>query len=124
MIAPRTNLVVWAAAIIFPLSILAGVFGSFRAICILGIVIFGLASLIDLLLGLGRYLHLEVQLSPVNRVIAGRHFQLNLKLSGTRLRRGTIRLVVDLPASIETDQPHTSIKIDSQISDLNVPIEA
>ena len=124
MIAPRTNLVVWAAAIIFPLSILAGVFGSFRAICILGIVIFGLASLIDLLLGLGRYRHLEVQLSPVNRVIAGRHFQLNLRLSGTRLHRGTIRLAVDLPASIETDQPHTSVKIDSQISDLIVPIEA
>ncbi|MBV8275259.1 MAG: hypothetical protein JO170_08390, partial [Verrucomicrobia bacterium] len=72
MIAPRTNLVVWAAAIILPLSILAGVVAGLRPICVLGIVVFALASLVDLLLGLGKYRQLELQISPVNRVTAGR----------------------------------------------------
>jgi hypothetical protein len=59
MIAPRTILVAWAAAIILPLSILAGVVGSLRYICVLGIAVFALASLADLLLGLGKYRQLE-----------------------------------------------------------------
>src|SRR6202007_2391772 len=82
MIAPRTNLVVWAAAIILPLSILAGVVGSLRSVCILGIVVFLLASLVDLLLGLGKYRQLEFQIPSVKRVTAGRSFELDLKLNG------------------------------------------
>jgi len=124
MIAPRTNLVAWAATIILPLSILAGVLGSFRAICVLGIAIFGLVSLIDLLLGLGRYRQLQVLLPAVTRVIAGRDFQLNLKLNGIGLRRGTIRLALDLPEPIKTEQSNTSVPINGQISDLIVPIKA
>jgi uncharacterized protein (DUF58 family) len=124
MIAPRTSLVAWAAAIILPLSILAGVLGGFRGICILGIAVFALVSLIDLLLGLGKYSQLEIGLPAVNRVTAGRDFQLDLKLNGQVPRRGTIRLAVDLPPSIKANQSHITIRIDGLISNLMIPVRA
>jgi uncharacterized protein (DUF58 family) len=124
MIAPRTNLVMWAAAIILPLSILAGVVGSLRSICVLGIVVFVLASLVDLLLGLGKYRQLEFQIPPVNRVTAGRDFELDLKLSGTGLRGGAIRLVLDLPPIVKPDQSNIPLQIKTGILNLLVPIKA
>src|SRR5260221_1647638 len=124
MIAPRTSLVAWAAVIVLPLSILAGVLGGFRGISILGIAVFALVSLIDLLLGLGKYRQLEVSLPAVNRVTAGRAFRLDLKLNGSRSRRGAIRLAVDLPPSIKSEQAHMTVRIDGLISNLAVPVEA
>jgi uncharacterized protein (DUF58 family) len=124
MIAPRTNLVVWAAAIILPLSILAGVMGSLRSICVLGIVIFALASLVDLLLGLGKYRQLEFQIPAVNRVTAGRDFELDLKLNGTGLRGGAIRLVLDLPPTVKPDQSHIPLRIKAGIVNLSTPVKA
>jgi uncharacterized protein (DUF58 family) len=124
MIAPRTSLVAWAAAIILPLSILAGVLGDFRGICILGIAVFALVSLIDLLLGLGKYSQLEIGLPAVNRVTAGRGFQLELKLNGPGRRFGAIRLAVDLPPSIKPIQSSTLIRIDGPVSNLSVPVPA
>jgi uncharacterized protein (DUF58 family) len=124
MIAPRTNLVMWVAAIILPLSILAGVLGSLRSICILGIVVFVLGSLVDLLLGLGKYRQLEFQIPPVNRVTAGRDFELDLKLNGTGLRGGAIRLVLDLPPIVKPDQSNIPLQIKAGILNLLVPIKA
>jgi uncharacterized protein (DUF58 family) len=123
MIAPRTNLVVWATAIILPLSILAGVVGGLRSICVLGIVVFVLASLIDLLLGLGKYRQLEFQIPPVNRVTAGRDFTLDLKLNGTGLRGGVIRLVLDFPPTVKADQSNISFRIEVGILNLSIPIK-
>ena len=124
MIAPRTSLVAWAAVIVLPLSILAGVLGGFRGISILGIAVFALVSLIDLLLGLGKYRQLEVSLPVVIRVTAGRAFQLDLKLNGSRSRRGAIRLAIDLPPSIKSEQSHMTVRIDGLISNLAVPVKA
>jgi uncharacterized protein (DUF58 family) len=124
MIAPRTSFVAWAAAIILPLSILAGVLGGFRGICILGIAVFALVSLIDLLLGLGKYSQLDIGLPAINRVTAGRDFQLELKLNGPGRRLGTIRLAVDLPPSIKPIQSSTLIRIDGPVSNLSVPVPA
>jgi uncharacterized protein (DUF58 family) len=123
MIAPRTNLVVWAAAIILPLSILAGVVGSLRSVCILGIVVFLLASLVDLLLGLGKYRQLEFQIPSVKRVTAGRSFELDLKLNGTGLRSGVIRLVLDLPPTVKADQSNISLRIEAGLLDLSIPVK-
>ncbi|HYZ75250.1 MAG TPA: DUF58 domain-containing protein, partial [Chthoniobacterales bacterium] len=124
MIAPRTNLVVWAAAIILPLSILAGVVGSLRSICVLGIVVFALASLVDLLLGLGKYRQLEFQIPAVNRVTARRDFELDLKLNGTGLRSGAIRLVLDLPSTVKSDHSHIALRIQAGILNLSIPVKA
>ena len=124
MIAPRTSLVAWACAIILPLSILAGVLGGFRGICILGMAVFALVSLIDLLLGLGKYSQLEIGLPAVNRVTAGHDFQLDLKLNGPSRRSGTIRLAVDLPPSINPIQSSATIRIDGPVSNLLVPVPA
>jgi len=124
MIAPRTNLVVWAATIILPLSILAGVMGSLRSTCVLGIVVFALASLVDLLLGLGKYRQLEFQIPAVNRVTAGRDFELDLKLNGTGLRGGAIRLVLDLPATVKPGQSHIPLRIKTGIENLSIPVKA
>jgi uncharacterized protein (DUF58 family) len=123
MIAPRTNLVVWAAAIILPLSILAGVVGSLRSVCILGIVVFLLASLVDLLLGLGKYRQLEFQIPSVKRVTAGRSFELDLKLNGTGLRSGVIRLILDLPPTVQADQSNISLRIEAGLLDLSIPVK-
>ena len=124
MIAPRTNLVAWTAAIILPLSVLAGVVGSLRSICILGIAVFALASLVDLLLGLGKYRPLEFQIPPVNRVTAGRGFELALRLSGTGLRGGTIRLGLDLPPTVKADQSNIALRITGDLVNLLVPVKA
>jgi uncharacterized protein (DUF58 family) len=124
MIAPRTSLVAWAAVIVLPLSILAGVLGGFRGISILGIAVFALVSLIDLLLGLGKYHQLEVSLPAVIRVTAGRAFQLDLKLNASRSRRGIIRLAIDLPPAIKSEQSHMTVRIDGLISNLAVPVKA
>jgi uncharacterized protein (DUF58 family) len=124
MIAPRTNLVAWAAAIILPLSILAGVVGSLRSISILGIAVFALASLVDLLLGLGKYRPLEFQIPPVNRVTAGRGFELGLKLSGTGLRGGTIRFGLDLPPTVKADQSSIVLRIKGDLVNLLIPVKA
>jgi len=124
MIAPRTNLVVWAAAIILPLSILAGVVGSLRSICVLGIVVFALASLVDLLLGLGKYRQLEFQIPAVNRVTAGRDFELDLKLNGTGLRGGAIRLVLDLPPAVKPGQSNIPLRINAGVVNLSIPVKA
>src|SRR6201988_376050 len=124
MIAPRTNLVVWAAAIILPLSILAGLVGGLRSICVLGIVVFVLATLVDLLLGLGKYRQLEFQIPAVNRVTAGRDFELDLKLNGTGLRGGAIRLVLDLPPTVSPAQSHIPLRIKPGIENLSIPVKA
>jgi uncharacterized protein (DUF58 family) len=124
MIAPRTNLVVWAAAIILPLSILAGVVGSLRSICVLGIVVFALATLVDLLLGLGKYRQLEFQIPAVSRVTAGRDFELDLKLNGTGLRGGAIRLALDLPPTVKPDQSNISLRIKPILENLSIPVKA
>ena len=124
MIAPRTNLVAWAAAIILPLSILAGVVGSLRHICVLGIAVFALASLADLLLGLGKYRQLEWHIPSVNRLTAGRDFELGLKLNGTGLRRGAIRLAVELPPAVKPDQSSIVLQIKGDIANLLIPIKA
>ena len=124
MIAPRTNLVAWAAAIILPLSILAGVVGSLRSICVLGIVVFALVSLVDLLLGLGKYRQLDLQIPLVNRVTAGREFELDLKLNGTGLRGGVIRIALDLPPSVKADQSNLSLRIKADIANLLLPVKA
>jgi uncharacterized protein (DUF58 family) len=124
MIAPRTNLVAWAAAIILPLAILAGVMASLRSSCILGIALFVLASFADLLRGLGKYRQLEFQIPPVNRVTAGRGFELDLKLNGSKLRAGTIRLAIDLPPAIKTDQSSIGLRITGDIVNLLIPIRA
>ena len=124
MIAPRTNLVAWAAAIILPLSIVAGVVGSLRSICVLGIVVFALATLVDLLLGLGKYRQLEFQIPAVNRVTAGRDFELDLKLNGTGLRGGAIRLVLDLPPTVRPDQSHIPLRTKPGIENLSIPVKA
>jgi uncharacterized protein (DUF58 family) len=124
MIAPRTNLVAWAAAIILPLSILAGLVGSLRSISVLGIAVFALASLVDLLLGLGKYRPLEFQIPPVNRVTAGRGFELGLKLSGTGLRGGIIRLGLDLPPAVKADQSSIALRIKGDLVNLLVPVKA
>jgi uncharacterized protein (DUF58 family) len=124
MIAPRTSLVAWAAAIILPLSISAGVSGSLRSVCILGIAIFALGSVVDLLLGLGKYRRLEMKLPPVTRATAGREFQLELKLNGDQLRRGRIRLAVDLPESVKSEPPDIKVQIGSpELLNLAVPIK-
>jgi uncharacterized protein (DUF58 family) len=123
MIAPRTNLVAWAAAIILPLSILAGVVGSLRSICVLGIVVFGLACLVDLLLGLGKYRQLELQIPLVNRVTAGREFELDLKLNGTGIRSGVIRLALDLPPSVKADQSSIPVPIKADIVNFSIPVK-
>ena len=124
MIAPRTNLVVWVSAIILPLSILAGVVSSLRSICVPGIVVFVLVSLVDLLLGLGKYRQLEFQIPPVSRVTAGRDFELDLKLSGTGLRGGAIRLVLDLPPIVKPDQSSIPLQIKAGVLNLLVPVKA
>ena len=124
MIAPRTNLVVWAAAIILPLSILAGVVGSLRSICVLGIVVFALASLVDLLLGLGKYRQLEFLIPAVNRVTAGRDFELDLKLNGTGLRSGAIRLALDLPPAVKPGQSNIPLRIKTGMVNLSIPVKA
>jgi uncharacterized protein (DUF58 family) len=124
MIAPRTNLVVWAAAIILPLSIFAGVVGSLRSICVLGIVVFALATLVDLLLGLGKYRQLEFQIPAVSRVTAGRDFELDLKLNGTGLRGGAIRLALDLPPTVKPDQSNISLRIKPILENLSIPVKA
>jgi uncharacterized protein (DUF58 family) len=124
MIAPRTNLVAWAAAIILPLSILAGVVGSLRSICVLGIVVFALTSLVDLLLGLGKHRQLDLQVPAVNRVTAGREFRLDLKLNGTGLRGGVIRIALDLPPSVKADQSNISLRIKADIANLLIPVKA
>jgi uncharacterized protein (DUF58 family) len=124
MIAPRTNLVAWAAAVILPLSILAGVVGSLRSICVLEIVVFALATLVDLLLGLGKYRQLEFQIPAVNRVTAGRDFELDLKLNGTGLRGGAIRLVLDLPPTVSPDRSHIPLRIKPGIENLSIPVKA
>jgi uncharacterized protein (DUF58 family) len=124
MIAPRTSLVAWAAAIILPLAILAGVMGALRSSCILGIAVFVLAGLADLLLGLGKYRQLEFQIPPVNRVTAGRDFELDLKLNGNKLRAGAIRLAIDLPPAIKTDQSSIGLRLNGDIVNLLVPVRA
>jgi uncharacterized protein (DUF58 family) len=124
MIAPRTNLVALAAAIILPLAILAGVMAVLRSSCILGIAVFVLAAFADLLRGLGKYRQLEFEISPVNRVTAGRGFQLDLKLNGHKLRPGAIRLAIDLPPAVKTDQSSISLRIEGDIVNLLIPVRA
>jgi len=123
MIAPRANLVAWAAAIILPLSILAGMVGSLRSICVLGIVVFVLSSLVDLLLGLGKHRQLEFQIPPVKRVTAGRDLELDLKLNGAGSRGGLIRLVLDLPPTVKADQSNISFRIEAGLLNLSIPIK-
>ena len=124
MIAPRIKLTAWATAIVLPLSILAGVLANLRSIAVLGIAIFGLTALIDFLLGSGKHRHLRIQGSSIIRVIAGRTFEFILNLSTTNLRKGTLRLTIDVPPTVELDKPHIAIQLDGTASDLVVPIKA
>jgi uncharacterized protein (DUF58 family) len=60
----------------------------------------------------------------VNRVTAGRDFELDLKLNGTGFRSGVIRLALDLPPSVKADQSSILVPIKTGMVNFSIPVKA
>jgi uncharacterized protein (DUF58 family) len=100
MIAPRPALVAWAAAVALPLTIVSAVLPSWRALTLPAILLFCLIALVDLLWKWRQYRDVEFIVPDTIRTIAGRAFQLSLRLAAPSARSDVIRVGVALPASL------------------------
>jgi uncharacterized protein (DUF58 family) len=100
MIAPRPALVGWGAAIVLPLTIISAVLPSWRTLTFPAIALFVVVALLDLLWNWRKHRDLEFVAPDIIRTIAGRTFELFLRLSATPAQSGEIRVAPALPSSL------------------------
>jgi uncharacterized protein (DUF58 family) len=113
MIAPRPGLVGWATAIVLPLTILATLMPSWRTLTIPAIVLFVVIAVLDLLWNWRKHRDLEFVVSDTVRTIAGRSFQLSLRLSAGSAQSGKIRVALALPSSLSMTTGDNILKLHS-----------
>jgi uncharacterized protein (DUF58 family) len=113
MIAPRPGLVGWATAIVLPLTILATLMPSWRTLTIPAIVLFVVIAVLDLLWNWRKHRDLEFVVSDTVRTIAGRSFQLSLRLSAASAQSGKIRVALALPSSLSMTTGDNILKLHS-----------
>jgi uncharacterized protein (DUF58 family) len=100
MIAPRPSLVGWGTAVVLPLTIVSTVLPGWRALTVPAIALFVLISFLDLLWNWRKHRDLEFVGPDTIRTIAGRIFQLSLRLSAPPAHSGEIRIAPALPSSV------------------------
>ncbi|HEX3444192.1 MAG TPA: hypothetical protein VHS80_05705, partial [Chthoniobacterales bacterium] len=113
MIAPRPGLVGWATAIVLPLTILATLLPSWRPLTIPATVLFVVIAVLDLLWNWRKHGGLEFVVSDTVRTIAGRSFQLSLRLSAASAQSGKIRVALALPSSLSMTTGDVVLKLHS-----------
>jgi uncharacterized protein (DUF58 family) len=123
MIAPRPGLVGWGTAIVLPLAILSTLLPGWRTLTLPAIALFVVIALLDLLWNWRKHQDLEFVVSDTVRTIAGRSFQLPLRLSAPSARFGTIRVALALPSPLSMMTGHTVLKLQSGESPPAIPLE-
>jgi uncharacterized protein (DUF58 family) len=123
MIAPRPGLVGWATAIVLPLTILSTLLPSWRTLTVPAIALFVVIALLDLLWNWRRHRDLEFVVPDTIRTIAGRSFQISLRLSAASAQSGVIRVALALPSSLSMTTGDTVLKLHSGESAPAIPLE-
>jgi uncharacterized protein (DUF58 family) len=123
MIAPRPSLIGWGAAIVLPLTILSTLFPNWRTLTLPAIALFAVIALLDLLWSWRKYRDLEFVVSDTVRTIAGRSFQLPLRLFAPPARSGAIRVALVLPSSFSMARGDTLLNVKSGESPLPILLE-
>jgi uncharacterized protein (DUF58 family) len=100
MIAPRPALVGWGTAILLPLTLISTLLPGWRTLTIPAIVLFVVVALLDLLWSWKKHRQFEFVVPDTVRTIAGRPFQVSLRLSAPPARSGKIRVALALPSSL------------------------
>ena len=99
MIAPRPSLIGWGAAIVLPLTILSTLLPGWRTLTLPALALFVVIALLDLLWNWRKHRDLEFVFSDTVRTIAGRSFQIPLRLLAIPAQSGAIRVALTLPSS-------------------------
>ena len=111
MIAPRPGLVGWGTAILLPLTIISTVLPGWRTLTLPAISLFVLVAILDLLWNWRKHRDLEFVAPDTIRTIAGRAFQLSLRLSAPSVHSGEIRIAPALPPSLSISTGPASLKL-------------
>jgi uncharacterized protein (DUF58 family) len=123
MIAPRPGLVGWATAIVLPLTVLATLLPGWRTLTVGGIALFVVITLVDLLWNWQKHRDLEFVVPDTVRTIAGRTFQIALRLSAASPQSGVIRVALALPSSLSITTGDTTLKLHSRESPPAIPLD-
>jgi uncharacterized protein (DUF58 family) len=100
MIAPRLGLVGWGTAIVLPLTIISTLLPGWRTVTLPIVALFALVALLDLLWTWRKHQDLEFLLPQTIRTIAGRSFELSVRLAASSAHSGKIRVALELPSSL------------------------
>jgi uncharacterized protein (DUF58 family) len=123
MIAPRPGLIGWGAAIVLPLTILSTLLPGGRTLTLPAIALFVVIALLDLLWNWRKHRDLEFVFSDTVRTIAGRSFQIPLRLLATPAQSGAIRVALTLPSSFSMATVDTLLTLKSGESPLPILLE-
>ena len=123
MIAPRPGLVGSATVIVLPLTILATLLPNWRTLTLPAIALFVVIAVLDLLWSWRKHRELEFVVSDTVRTIAGRSFQLSLRLSAASAQSGDIRVALALPSSLSMTTGDTVLKLHSGESPPAIPLD-
>ncbi len=123
MIAPRPGLIGWGAAIVLPLTILSTLLPGWRTLTLPALALFVVIALLDLLWNWRKHRDLEFVFSDTVRTIAGRSFQIPLRLFATPAQSGAIRVALTLPSSFSMATVDALLTLKSGESPLPILLE-
>ena len=123
MIAPRPGLIGWGAAIVLPLTILSTLLPGWRTLTLPALALFVVIALLDLLWNWRKHRDLEFVFSDTVRTIAGRSFQIPLRLLAIPAQSGAIRVALTLPSSFSMATVDTLLTLKSGESPLPILLE-
>jgi uncharacterized protein (DUF58 family) len=100
MIVPRNRLLLWAAAVTFPLGLLAAAAPEMSAVSAVAVSALALAVLADAWSARHSLAGIGLELPSLTRMAKDREAELEVRIRNERRRRQYLRLAIDLPPEI------------------------
>jgi len=101
MIAPRSRLLFWVAAIVLPFALLAGVAPASTVACLLLIGVFALLVIADSFGGIKNLAGIRVALPEIVRMSKGREARVELRIQNERRQKRNLRVALAWPREIQ-----------------------
>jgi uncharacterized protein (DUF58 family) len=114
MIVPRSRLIFWVIAFIFPFSIVAALIPAASSISVVCIATLAIVAIGDALSAPGRLEGISVELPPVVRMSKDREGKLEVRIGNKPARRKLLRIALSLPREIRADSEELDVILPEQ----------
>jgi len=114
MIVPCTRLLTWAAIVVLPAALLAGVVQSFAPMALAGAGLFLAIAALDAVLGLGGLEGIEVLLPVVVRLSKDRDGAIEIQIKNEQQKARHLRLGLALPREFSAPQEDLRVQLPGQ----------